>query len=179
MLKSEDSLFVMIDVQGKLADAMHNASELFEQIQRLARSANTLKIPILITEQLPDKLGSTRNELSDALGNAPIISKSSFSCCGETAFIDTLKAFNKKQIIVSGIEAHICILQTVLELMEKGYEVFVAADAISSRNPQNKELAIRRMRQHGAEILPTESVMFEWLRDASHPAFREVRKYLA
>ena len=85
----------------------------------------------------------------------------------------------KKQIILVGIESHICVTQTALELMNADYEVFVVADAVSSRNPESKQLTLERLRAHGVEIIVTESVLFEWLRDAAHPAFREVRKCLA
>ncbi len=179
MLTAKDSLFVVIDVQGKLAEAMCDRTELFENICRLAKSAKLLGIPVLVTEQLPDKLGPTRKEIADSLTEAPLITKSSFSCCGEPKFIEALKSSGKKQIVLCGIEAHICVTQTALELLAQGFDVYLTADAVSSRNPNNKHLAIERMRHHGAEILTTEMALFEWLRDAAHPAFREVRKLLA
>jgi nicotinamidase-related amidase len=178
MLRADRSLLVIVDVQGKLAEVMNERDALFKNIERLAKSARQLQVPVLLTEQLPDKLGPTREEISGSLAGAPAISKSVFSCCGEPKFIEALESSEKKQILLCGIEAHICILQTALELIENGFEVFIAADAVSSRDPENKHLAIERMRQHGAEIVVTESVMFEWLRDAAHPAFREVRKFL-
>ncbi len=179
MLKAENSVLVVIDVQGKLAEVMHERDELFGNIRRLAESAKHLEVPVLVSEQLPEKLGPTHEEISDLLTDNPVIPKSAFSCCGESQFIKALKSNGKKQVVLSGIEAHICVTQTALELLEQGYTVFVVADAVSSRNPQNKQLAIERLRQHGAEIIVTESAMFEWLRDATHPAFREVRKHLS
>jgi len=179
MLRADSSLLVIVDVQGKLAEVMNERDELFENIGRLAKSAQQLQIPILLTEQLPDKLGPTREEITESLAGAPVIPKSAFSCCGEPKFTEALESSGKKQILLCGIEAHICILQTALELIENGFEVFIAADAVSSRDPENKRLALARTRQHGAEIISTESAMFEWLRDAAHPAFREVRKFLA
>lgn len=179
MLTANRCLLVIVDVQGRLAEVMHGRDELFANINRLSKAARLLDVSALVTEQLPDKLGPTREEISASLSEVPVISKSSFSCCGETGFSEALKASDKDQVILCGIEAHICILQTALELREQGFEVFVVADAVSSRDPENKRLALERMRQHGAEIVVTESVMFEWLRDAAHPAFREVRKHLA
>ena len=170
---------MVIDVQGKLAEAMYDRAELFEHICRLAKSAKLLGIPILVTEQLPDKLGPTRKEIADPLTEAPFITKSSFSCCGEPKFVAALKSSGKKQIVLCGIEAHICVTQTALELLTQGFDVYLAADAVSSRSPDNKQLAIERMRHHGAEIITAEMALFEWLRDATHPAFREVRKLLA
>ena len=179
MLIAKDSLLVVIDVQGKLAEAMCDREELFGNICRLAKSAKLLDVPILVTEQLPDKLGPTRKEIADPLAEAPVITKSTFSCCGEPKFIDALKSSGKKQVVLCGIEAHICVTQTALELLAQGFDVYLIADAISSRSPDNKQLAIERMRHHGAAIITAEMAIFEWLRDAAHPAFREVRKLLA
>ena len=179
MLISTETLLVVVDVQGKLAEVMHDRDEMFGNINRLSGSARLLDVPAVITEQLPDKLGPTREELTDSLTDVAVISKSSFSCCGEAAFNQALESSDKKQVLLCGIETHICVLQTALDLLEHGFEVFVAADAVSSRNPENKQLALERMRQHGAEIITTESALFEWMRDAAHPAFREVRKFLA
>jgi nicotinamidase-related amidase len=178
VLTAKDSLLVVIDVQGKLAEAMCDREELFENICRLAKSAKLLDIPILVTEQLPDKLGPTRKEIADPLAGAPFITKSSFSCCGEPKFIEALKSSGKKQVVLCGIEAHICVTQTALELLTQGFAVYLVADAVSSRSPNSKQLAIERMRHHGAEIITTEMALFEWLRDAAHPSFREVRKLL-
>ena len=92
--------------------------------------------------------------------------------------MEMLQESGKKQILLTGIESHICVLQTALDLRKKGYEVYVAADAVSSRDPENRQIALSRLRQHGIEITVTESILFEWMRDAAHPAFREVRKFL-
>jgi isochorismate hydrolase len=179
MLVAEDSFLVVVDVQGKLAEVMHNRDDMFGNIARLTQAAAPLQVSMLVTEQLPDKLGPTRAEVSAALKEIPVVAKSSFSCAGEPAFMAALKASGKRQIVLCGIEAHICVLQTALQLLEEGYAVFVVADAVSSRDPENRRLALERMRQHGADIIVTESALFEWIRDAAHPAFREVRKVLA
>lgn len=179
MLTAKDSLLVVIDVQGKLAEAMCDRAELFENICRLAKSAKLLGIPVLVTEQLPDKLGPTRKEIAEPLAEAPFITKSSFSCCGEPKFVEALRASGKNQVVLCGIEAHICVTQTALELLTRSFDVYLAADAVASRSPDNKQLALERMRHHGAEIITAETALFEWLRDAAHPAFREVRKLLA
>lgn len=180
MLDQNQSMLVIIDVQGKLAEAMHEKDGLLANIGRLAETAKALDVPVLVTEQLPDKLGPTRTEIAEVLQpECHVVSKSAFSCCGEPAFIRKLEAFGKNQIVLCGIEAHICVLQTALDLLAGNHEVFVVADAVSSRSPCNKQVALDRMQRNGTEITVVESVMFEWLRDAKHPAFREVRKLLA
>jgi len=179
MLDADTSLLVIVDVQGKLAEIMVDRDTMFGNINRLTKSASLLNVPVVVTEQLPDRLGPTHQEIAELLSEAPVVSKSSFSCCGEPRFAEVLKSSGKKQIVLCGIEAHICVVQTTLELLEQGFEVFVVADAVSSRNPENKRLAIERMRGHGADIIVTESAMFEWMRDAAHPTFHKVRRHLS
>lgn len=178
MLRAQDGLLVVVDVQGKLAEIMHNRDEMLGNIKRLAESAKLLGVSVLVTEQLPDKLGPTRDELSGSLTEAPVITKSSFSCCGEPKFMQEIQASGKKQIVLCGIEAHVCVAQTALQLLDQDYDVFLVVDAVSSRTAENKQAAIDRLRSHGAEIIVTEMALFEWMRDAAHPAFREVRKLL-
>jgi len=179
MIRAEDSVLIVVDVQGKLAEVMCDREALFANIKRLAGSARAVGVPVWVTEQLPDKLGATRPELSEALEGFPVMVKSSFSCCGAPAWRESLVSSKKRQLILCGIEAHICVAQTALELLEQGFEVYLVADAVASRSVDNKRLAIERMRQHGADVVPTESVLFEWLRDAQHPAFRTVRTWLS
>jgi nicotinamidase-related amidase len=179
MLNSDKSVLAIIDVQGRLADAVQQTQELFDNINRLAGSAQAMNIPMIVTEQLPEKLGATRPEICEHLAGTTAIAKSAFSCCGEPEFMTALKATGKTQVILCGMETHICVLGTAIELIDQGYEVFLVADAASSRTLENKNLALARIRQHGAQIIATEMALFEWMRDAKHPAFREVRKFLA
>lgn len=179
MLDSENSVLIIIDIQGRLADVVADSADVFANSRRLAETAKLLEIPVVFSEQIPDKLGTTRDELADLKDDAVTISKSSFGCGGEPSFMAALKQTGKKQVVLCGIEAHICVLQTALQLLDDGFSVFMAADAASSRLPENKQRALERARQHGAEIITTEMALFEWTRDAAHPAFREVRKLLA
>lgn len=106
------------------------------------------------------------------------MAKSSFSCCGEPQLVDALKASGRKQVILVGIETHVCVYQTAVDLLESGHEVIVAADAVSSRAAENKTLALEEMRSAGATVLPTESILFALLRDAADPRFKELLKLI-
>jgi len=172
MLEREQSALLFIDVQGRLHEMMHEREELDHSLKQLVEGATLLDLPILVTEQLPEKLGRTNEPFCSLLGNAPVISKSTFSCCGEEKFMQALRATQKKQLILAGIETHVCVLQTGIDLLAQGYKVVVAADAVSSRNPKNKVLALNALRDAGATILPAESILFALLKDAADPLFR-------
>ena len=132
-----------------------------------------------MTEQYPKGLGNTIDELKCLLAkNTPIIPKTSFSCCGESAFRTAIKAKSRKTLIVCGIEAHVCVQQTVLDLLAEGYEVIIPADAITSRNNENYQLALDSMRQAGAFVTSSEAVIFKLLGDAKHPDFRTISKLI-
>ncbi|MDF3856564.1 isochorismatase family protein [Paracoccus pantotrophus] len=164
------SLLLLIDFQARLMPAMHEAEAALRNAGRLLEAAEMLGVPGLLTEQNPTGLGPTVEQLPT--GDAPVVAKQSFGACGEEGFADRIPA--EAQVIVAGWEAHVCVLQTVLGLLGAGHQVHVVADAIGSRQPESKETAIRRMERHGAEIVSTEMVLFEWLRTAKHPRFREV-----
>lgn len=178
MLKRNEAVLVFIDVQGRLHDIMHEKEGLDGNLERMIRCAQLLEIPILGTEQLPEKLGSTSEPFKSLLAKAAMIPKSAFSCCGEPKFIEALERSEKSQAILVGIETHVCIYQTALDLLEAGIEVFVVADAVSSRAPENKALALRAMHAAGAKVLPTETVLFALLRDAADPRFKELLKLI-
>ncbi len=164
------SLLLLIDFQARLMPAMHEAETALRNAGRLLDAAGMLGVPSLLTEQNPKGLGPTVDQLP--VGDASVVAKQSFGACGEDGFTDRIPA--DAQIIVAGWEAHVCVLQTVLGLLETGNQVYVVADAAGSRQPESKETAIRRMERHGAEVVTTEMVLFEWLRTAAHPRFREV-----
>ena len=174
MFTIDNTAFVLIDVQGKLATLMHEKDALFDNLVRLTRGILALKIPILWTEQIPEKLGPTIPELTALLSGVEPLPKSSFSCCGDPAFNDRLKALDRGQVLLAGIESHVCVYQTAAHLRERGYEVQVAADAVSSRTRSNRRIGLERMRAAGAELTSVESALFELMQDAKHPAFREV-----
>jgi nicotinamidase-related amidase len=176
MLEIENCCLVVVDVQGKLAQLMYDKQFLFNNIQILIKASKILDIPILWCQQCPDSLGLTIPEIAELLtGNEPI-NKSSFSCCGEKSFNAKLRALNCGQIILCGIEAHVCIYQTAVDLLRKGYEANVIADAISSRTLDNKNIAVSRMAAEGVKISCTEMALFELLKTAEHPQFKQIAK---
>lgn len=169
---------MIIDVQDRLCTAMpHDCLELaLSNLSRLAFAAQALNIPVLATEQYPKGLGHTRAQLVQQLPeNQVYCEKTSFSCCGATDFEDHLRPKEKRpQVVLTGLEAHVCVLQTAAGLQHWGYQVFIVADAICSRNPQNRLNAISRMRHAGISITNTESVIFEWLGCAEHDEFKKI-----
>jgi nicotinamidase-related amidase len=176
MLDEKDCCLVVVDVQGKLAGLMHDKENLFKNIRILIQSATILDIPILWCQQVPSSLGPTVPEIAELLGGCEPINKSSFSSCGCEEFNSKLEELGRKQVLLCGIEAHVCVYQTAVELIERDYEVDVIADAVSSRTPDNKQIGLNRMTEEGARISCTEMALFEILRTADHPQFRQIAK---
>jgi nicotinamidase-related amidase len=176
MLHRDDAVLVIIDVQGKLAELMHDKDQLWRNLQRLVRGVRVLGLPILWNEQVPEKLGPTIEPLRELLGDLQPMPKNSFSCCGNRAFLEALAKSGRKQALLAGIETHICVYQTAMGLLEHGYEVQVAADAVSSRFAHNRQIGLDRMRDAGATITSTEMALFEMLGKAEGPAFSEIVK---
>lgn len=169
------SQLLIVDMQDRLAAAMEadaRASSL-HAAGILAHAAGQLDIPVTVSEQYPSGLGSTADILRDQLaGNARVLPKTAFSCCGDTAILDTLKGAHRQQVVVCGMETHVCVLQTALDLLWAGFQPFVVEDAVCSRNPANKANGLHRLRQAGVIVTNCESVLFEWLRDARHSRFK-------
>jgi isochorismate hydrolase len=177
LLHAAQSQFVLIDMQVKLAPAMDSAAMQIatKSCAILLQAANLVQVPTIATEQYPQGLGETLPELKQYFSNTKSIAKTAFSACGESAFKQLLHA-DKSQIVLTGMEAHICVLQTALDLLQAGKTVFVVEDAIISRNSANKSNAIARLRDAGCVITNTESVVFEWLGNANHDAFKAISK---
>jgi nicotinamidase-related amidase len=169
------SQLVVIDMQVKLAPTMpvEALQSAVKNCGILVQAANLLVVPIVLTEQYPQGLGETLPEIKQFLPNNKFIAKTAFSACGEPKFNQQLQRENS-QIILVGMEAHICVLQTALDLLQAGKTVFVVEDAIISRNLANKANAIARMRDAGCIVTNTESVVFEWLGDANHEAAKAI-----
>ena len=178
MLKQDDAVLVFIDVQGRLHEIMHEKEALDANLQRIIRCAQLLEIPILVTEQIPEKLGPTSDPFKSMLEGMATVAKTAFSCCGDLKFLTALRSLGKRQVILVGIEAHVCVYQTAMDLLDTEYEVFIPADAVSSRMPENKTLALQALRDVGTRILPTETVLFSLLRDAADPRFKELLKLI-
>lgn len=173
------SQLILVDIQTKLTPAMHQASmqTTLTQCILLAKASALLSVPVVITEQYPKGLGSTEPALLQTAPAVQAIEKITFSCMATPTFSAQLYE-HKPQIILAGLEAHICILQTALDLIHIGKTVFVVEDAIISRNPANKANAIARMREAGCVIANTESIVFEWLAVAKGDAFKEISQLI-
>ncbi|MFI3242345.1 MAG: hydrolase [Alphaproteobacteria bacterium] len=177
LINKEESLLIIIDVQERLAPAMENPRAIINGASKLLDVCQILNIPYLLTEQYPAGLGSTIFDVKkSAKENATYLAKTSFSCLKEEVVAKELKKHKKTQIILAGLETHICVLQTAIELKEKGYNVFVVADACGSRNMHQTSIALQRMMQNGIEIVSTEMVIFEWLEDSKNKDFKEISK---
>ncbi len=177
----EDSTLVVIDIQTRLGAAMPTKvlSRVVENTILLLKSADLLGVPVVASEQYPKGLGEYVPEVRDHLpSTAHHVQKTCFSCCGSEEFLDVLERSGRKQIILTGMEAHVCVLQTAVELKERGFEVFAIGDAICSRRLDNYQNALDRLEHIGVNLANTESVVFEWLRDARNPHFKEVAGWL-
>ncbi len=173
MLKKENALLVFIDVQGKLSELVDGSDALFSNLRRLLGGMKALSVPVIVTEQIPEKLGPTREEFQEFITKTPI-SKSSFGCCGEPTFFQDMEKTGRKQVILCGIETHVCVYQTALQLLATNHKVTVVTDAVSSRDPANKTLALRRLENEGVKLTGTEMLLFELLSDAKDPAFKSI-----
>ncbi len=173
------SQLVLIDMQVKLASAMQVEAlqGVVKNTAILVQAAQLLQVPILVTEQYPQGLGETLPEIKQFLPNNKPIAKTAFSACSEPKFNQQLHRDNA-QIVLAGMEAHICVLQTALALLQAGKTVFVIEDATLSRNPANRANALARLRDAGCVITNTESVVFEFLSNANHAAFKVVSKLI-
>ena len=170
-IKSTEALLLIIDVQEKLVNMLEE-NEVKDSAIKIAKACGILEIPKVITEQYPKGLGSTIEEIKNALPNAEYVEKTTFSALKEE---DVNKFLSQKQVIILGIETHICVLQTAMDLLNEGYEVFVVQNACGSRSKENKQAALRRLVHAGAQIVTTEMVLFELLEGSKHPNFKEVQ----
>lgn len=178
MLTDENTALVIVDVQGKLARLMHEHEALFNQLVAMTRGARELQLPIIWMEQIPEKLGATIEPLAKELGGIEPIHKSSFSCLGEPDFLKALEKSGCRQVLLMGIEAHICVYQTARDLLDAGYAVEVIVDAVSSRTLQNKEVALDKMAAAGADLTSVEMALFELMKTAEAPEFRAVARII-
>ena len=172
---------MVLDLQQRLSDAMPSKvlNRVILNATLLARAAGLLELPVLHTEQTPETLGGTHPTVVAALPRACVsLSKTAFSCCAAEGFNHTLGATQRRQAVLVGMEAHVCILQSALDLNAQGLDVFVVEDAICSRRLENYQNALDRLRQAGVQVVSAESVVFEWLGNANHPHFKAVQSLL-
>lgn len=175
LMDAKKSSLLVIDVQEKLLPAIDDWQRVLDAVIWLTRLAKRMEVPIMASEQYPKGLGPTHADLAVDLPAGSMGTKSYFSCVPDGC-LSALPGNERDQVVVCGVEAHVCVLQTVLDLLAADKQVFVVADAVGSRTAANKELALQRMRQNGAEIVSGEMVAFEWLRAAGTPLFREISR---
>jgi hypothetical protein len=175
-IKREDSAGLVIDIQGKLFPHMDDKEGLLRKCLMLIEGLKVLNVPLVITEQYPKGLGATVDDIAVLLAQDPLIEKIAFSCCDEPAVLQNAVMQDNKTIIICGIEAHVCILQTVVDLHAAGFTAVVVEDCISSRNPEDKRVAVERMRTEGAVITTCESILFELTRVAGTDEFKAISR---
>lgn len=176
MINRDDTLAVFIDFQEKLMPAMSNKEELEDKVIRLAEGLKVLGVPHVVTQQYTKGIGETIPSVAEAIGEYEYIEKTCFSCMNKVEFVNQVDLAAKKNIIVCGIEAHICVQQTVLQLLEEGYNVVVPADCISSRSRNDYLWATERMEKAGAIVTTYEAILYELLKDSKEPGFKEISK---
>lgn len=176
MLSIDNTILVIIDVQEKLLRVIHDKEKLVENLRKLIQGAKVLGIPIVMTEQYPAGLGPTVPEIAELLPDIKPITKFSFSCCGEEGFLSEIRKANRQQVLITGIETHVCVYQTAVELLDAGYEVQIVAECVSSRTPENKEIGIEKMLAAGGELTSVETALFELLKIAKGDKFKEISK---
>jgi nicotinamidase-related amidase len=167
---------LIIDIQERLYPFIFENEILTKNVSKLIEGLKIIGIPILVTEQYVKGLGPTIEPVVNVLGTHPRIEKMSFSCCDESQVMEGIAISGKENIIIAGIESHVCILQTVVDLIQNGYHPVVVEDCVSSRNENDKRMAIERMRQEGAIITTVESILFELLRYSGTEQFKGISK---
>ncbi len=188
LLDVKRSVVVIIDLQGKLMDMVHRPRLVVEATKRLMQLADVFRVPVVLTEQYPQGLGATIGEVRDAFDAlqtaTKYVDKTSFGCCGEAKFNSALDellpgvAPKERQVVVGGIEAHVCVMATVLELLKRGEQVHLCWECVSGRGAEYRRHALERMQHAGAQITNYESVCFEWARDKNHPGFKPMNRIL-
>ena len=177
-LLKENTLLLVIDVQEKIFATMHEQIEMEENIIRLIKGAKAMDIPIVWTEQYTKGLGRTIKSVRNALQDYKVMEKKAFSCMGDHSIKNRIKSYGKKQILICGIEAHICVYQTALDLMERNLDVYIASDAVMSRKKLNYHLALERLRDIGAKITSVEMALFEIQKVAEGDTFKVIAELI-
>ena len=173
-LDSKQTAMLLVDVQERLFAHIHNHELIEKHLLVLLKGLKTLEIPILCNQQYTKGLGQTISSVHYLLGKTTIYEKCTFSCYQNSEVTEALEALHVKCVIVAGVESHVCVVQSVCDLLDAGFEVIVCADAIGSRKEYDHHIALRRMEQGGASLATTESLLFELLQSALHPQFKEV-----
>ncbi|HSS65672.1 MAG TPA: hydrolase [Gammaproteobacteria bacterium] len=176
LLKASDSLLLIVDVQERLAPHVHEHGRVIENCEWLIGVAEVVGVPVFATEHYPEGIGHTVPRLRDRIAADAVLRKDHFSCVSESSCHERIERAGRNQIVVAGIEAHVCVMQSAVELKEKGRSVFLVADAVSSRTPEDAAIAVERMRAHGIEIVTREMVLFEWAHRGATEQFRQLHR---
>lgn len=176
MISRSEAVLIVVDIQGNLFQAMWDKENLLANAAKVIKGAKIFNLPIIVTEQIPEKLGQTIPALAPELNGIESIGKESFSCWGNNHFRKKLESLNRRKIIILGIESHVCVYQTAIDLIDNGYGVHVVADAVSSRTKENSDIGIAAMKRAGAQLTCAEMVLFEILRSAGDAQFKDIYK---
>lgn len=178
MMTPKETVLLVIDIQGKLATSVFQTDRVIKNTSKLIRACKLLDVPVIYTEQYPKGLGRTVDELKELIGEETPFEKLSFSCCGSDDFMKRLRTLGRNDILVAGMETHVCVYQTCVELIEFGYNVHLVTDAVSSRSEENRALGIRCIERAGAAPTSTEMAIFELLRVAEGETFKAISKII-
>jgi nicotinamidase-related amidase len=176
MLDMDNTVLLIVDIQGELARTVCDAHLIYTNWRKLINAAKLFRLPIILLEQYPSGLGKTIPEVREILGDLEAIEKISFNACLNDQFLQKVQETGRKQVLVAGIEAHVCVYQTVNGLLDHHYQIYIASDAVSSRTSWNRQIALERMRELGAVITTTEMALFELMRVAEGQLFRQFIK---
>lgn len=176
LMKKEDTILIAIDFQERLMPVMQGRDEVEDRSAKLISGAKVLGLPVIVTQQYTKGIGETTEKIAEALGDFTHVEKTAFSSMNNDDFREKIASYGKKTAVVCGVEAHICVQQTVLQLLDEGYSVYLAADCVSSRNAYDRDVALARMREAGAVVTTYESILYELLGDSRAEGFKEISK---
>ena len=177
-MNAEDSCLVVIDIQAKLNPVMFDPARAPSGAAKLLKGAEILGVPALLSEQYPKGVGATVDDLQDLMPSGCPIEKNTFSCLGDDDFTRRFGELERPQVVIAGIETHVCVMQTALHMLSAGVEVFLAADACASRNPENHAAALERVRDAGGWVVSVEMVLFEWLKRSGSAEFKQISQLI-
>ena len=178
MLIPETTLLVVIDVQGNLARVVAESESTIRAVGQLVKGSGLLGIPVLLTAQAPEKIGHTIPEIAELLPEQADLPRVHFSIWQDAGVQQAIRNFRRQQLLICGFETHICLYQSTLDLIAEGFEVYLAADAVSSRNPYNKTIALQELSSQGVHRTTVEMALFSLMRSAQHPAFKSISKLI-
>jgi len=178
MISMDNTVLLVVDIQERLFIQMNDKEALIKGVKAVINGAKILNIPILVTEQAPQKIGKTISEIAGLILNKPLFEKVDFSCCGNVDFVKKIKSLKRKNIVIVGVETHVCVYQTAVDLIARGFKVHVVVDAVSSRTAFNKDIGLQLMKDAGASLTSVETVLCELLKRAQGEEFKEILKLI-